>query len=54
MPYITQEAKDRLAGAPIARTPGELNYQLTTAVLDYLHDKTLYQTEVNYTFIMMF
>ena len=41
MPYIKQDRRvdlnPRCTGAQTAQTPGELNYQLTEVVCDYLH-----------------
>lgn len=36
MPYIDQEARDRLANGGAPETPGELNYAITRIVDDYL------------------
>ena len=39
MPYIDQEARDRLRRGGAAEEPGELNYQISLLVDDYLSRK---------------
>jgi hypothetical protein len=39
MPYIKQEQRKELAEGRMPRDPGELNYQITRMLLDYLKNK---------------
>ncbi len=36
MPYITQEARERMAKGAAPKTPGELNYAISRLVDEYL------------------
>ncbi len=36
MPYIDKAARERLAGGSPAESPGELNYQITRLLDDYI------------------
>lgn len=39
MPYITQEARARLAGDPVPKTPGELNYLITLRIIREVEER---------------
>jgi len=38
MPYLTKEAKERLAEGGLATTAGELNCQITREIINYWYD----------------
>lgn len=45
MPYIVKEDRDRALHSP--RTPGELNYAITTLLTSYVRRKGLTYTQLN-------
>lgn len=51
MPYIKQERRPEISphafGVPSAESSGELNYQLTEIVLDYMHGKGKSYSTIN-------
>ena len=47
MPYIDREARERLGRGGLAEEAGELNYQITLLVDDYLSRKGLRYAHLN-------
>lgn len=48
MPYVDQEARDRLAESNLPRTSGELNYLITELVISYLKRETAIEGRLRY------
>jgi hypothetical protein len=47
MPYVSPGLRCELDLGRVARTPGELNYQFTGIILDYLEEKGLSYQSIN-------